>query len=131
MVRINSILHLLISIDLLFLFLVSGHQLNFNDFAQLRLLFEVAIFFIAGLLLQFKYRTLSNRLSFFTLIIIVIVQFSIVDLIIETMRVDFQNDSTLILVLILYSTVFSFNGHIIYRQYKRMIRNAKYSFTRK
>jgi len=69
LMRARATALLLFAVYLLFLFLASGHRLNFGDFAQIKLLVEMVLFLSAGIIILSKgIRLLFRNLAFVVLL---------------------------------------------------------------
>ena len=116
LINIHAIALLLLSLYLLFLFLASGHRLNFEDFAQIKLLLEILIFFIAAVALFFRKR---NFLFGDTalVVLLILVQLSFIDFYIEISGVDYEDEKPIVILILLF-LLFLSNLFLIYSQIK-------------
>ena len=116
LINIHAIAFLLFSLYLLFLFLASGHRLNFEDFAQIKLLIEILIIFLAAMALFFRKRNFlfGNKML---IILLILVQLSFIDFYIEISNVEYGDEKP-IFTLVLLFIIFISNLFLIYSQIK-------------
>jgi len=119
-INVHAIGLLLLSLYFLFLFLVSGHRLNFKDIAQVKLLLEVVIYFLTAVALFFRRRNFLFG-DVVLIVLLVLVQVSFIDIYIEISDVDYIDGSLVILYLILF-VLFVSNLFLIYSQIKTRIK---------
>ena len=116
LINIHAIALLLLSLYLLFLFLASGHRLNFEDFAQIKLLLEILIFFIAAVALFFRKRNfLFGNTAL--VVLLILVQLSFIDFYIEISGVDYGDEKPIVILILLF-LLFLSNLFLIYSQIK-------------
>lgn len=111
---IQAIALLLLSLYLLFLFIASGHRLNFGDFAQIKLVLEIFIFFVTAIALFFK----NKNVLFGDLVLIsllILVQIALIDFYIETSEVEYGDEGPVVF-FILFFLLFASNLFLIYVQ---------------
>lgn len=115
-ISIHAIALLLLSLYLLFLFLASGHRLNFEDFAQIKLLVEILIFLLAAVALFFRKRNFlfGNTVL---IVLLILVQLSFIDFYIEISDVEYENEKPVIILMLLF-LLFVNNLFLIYSQIK-------------
>ena len=115
-INIHAVFLLLLSLYLLFLFLASGHRLNFKDFAQIKLLFEILVFLIASIALFFRKRNFlfGNTVL---IILLILVQLSFIDFYIEISDVEYGDEKPIIILMLLF-IIFVSNLFLIYSQIK-------------
>ncbi len=100
---LNSIALLIIAFMLLLFWLASAH-INFKDYHQLKILFEVGVFAVGSILLLIKRNRLDKfNWSLFLALVLIVVSFP--DLYFEVRSVDFSKESPP-LILILLALVF-------------------------
>jgi len=113
-INIHAIALSILSLYLLFLFLASGHTLNFEDFAQIKLLLEVLIFLIAAVALIFRRRNFLFR-NIVLIVLLILVQLAFIDFYIEISDVEYVDEKPVIF-FILFSLLFASNLFLIYLQ---------------
>ena len=116
LINIHAIALLLLSIYLLFLFLGSGHRLNFEDFVQIKLLLEILIFFIAAVTLFFRKRNFLFGNTAIT-VLLILVQLSFIDFYIEISDVEYADERPVVILMLLF-LLFLSNLFLIYSQIK-------------
>ena len=118
--NIQAVALLLLSLYLMFLFLASGHGVNFEDVAQVKLLLEILIFFITGIALFFSKRNflVGNVTS---IVLLILVQLAFIDFYIEISDVEYGNEKPIIILILLF-LFFVINLFLIYSQIKAIIR---------
>lgn len=115
-INIHAIALLLLSLYLLFLLLASGHRLNFEDFAQIKLLLEILIFFIAAVALFFRKRNfLVGNTAL--VVLLILVQLSFIDFYIEISDVEYGDEKPIVILILLF-LLFVSNLFLIYSQIK-------------
>jgi hypothetical protein len=114
--RFHSISLIVVSIIFLFLFLASGHGLNFEDSTQLKSLFETIVFFLSGISLFPSLQKESSGYGL-VLILLILVQVSLVDLFFEFFKEE-RNSS--IPILLFFNLLISMiNLFLIYSFFKK------------
>lgn len=116
LIKLHAVALLFIFLYLLFLFLASGHRINFEDFTQLKLLFEIFIFFSAGVTLFFGKRNNYFR-NTLIIILLILVQISFVDFYLEISDVEYGGEKPVISFMLLF-IFFASNLFLIYSQIK-------------
>ena len=115
-INIHAVALLLLSLYLLFLFLASGHRLNFEDLAEIKLLLEILIFLITAVSLFFRKRNFlfGNALL---IVLLILVQLSFIDFYIEISDVEYGDEKPIMILMLLF-LLFVSNLFLIYSQIK-------------
>lgn len=109
---IHAVILLLFTAYLLFIFLASGHQLNFGDLAQVKMIAEMIIFLSTSIALFFRN---SNFLfgKYVVATLLIFTQLSLLDIYLEVANVDY-GESKPWLLLLFFFLVFINNLVLIY-----------------
>lgn len=113
-INVHAIALLLFFLYLLFLFLASGHRLNPKDFAQMKLLLEILIFFLAAVALFFRKRNFLFG-NVVLIVLLILVQLSFIDFFIEISDVEYDDEKPVIILVLLF-LLFVSNLFLIYSQ---------------
>jgi hypothetical protein len=113
LINIHGIAILLVSFYWLFLFLASGHGLNFKDFAQVKLIIEIVIFFSAAVTIFFKKRNFLFG-DLMLIVLLILVQLSFIDIYMEISEKP-------VIFLTVFFLLFISNLFLIYSQIKARV----------
>lgn len=119
-INIHAVFLLLMSFYLLFLFLASGHRLNFEDFPQIKLLFEIVIFLTTAVALFFRKRNFLFG-NVMLIVLLILVQLSFIDFYVEISVVEYGDEKP-VLFFLLFFLLFASNLFLIYSQIKTRIK---------
>lgn len=115
--RVQAVFLFMMSAYLLLLLLASGHKVDFGDYKQLRLIFELFIFGVAAFFLLVKIKKAINFSSSFMVCLLGVVQLSLIDILIEISAVEY-GESKPFFLLLLFLVIFFNNAFLIYSQVK-------------
>lgn len=119
---IHAVILLLFTAYMLFIFLASGHQMTFGDFAQVKMIAEMITFFSTSIALYFKNSNFLFR-KFVVSILLIFTQLSLLDICLEVAKVDYGESKPWLLLLFFFLVFINnlFLIHLVLRMNKLRI----------